>query len=183
MHTPTDPIANVLVCDRNAAARIAASPSTCRTVFDAHRRRRHQRERGHRHRLRECIRQVAGRHDAEAERDQVVQRDRQRAGQAVPADAHGHAVEEKPREHIRRADDRPQQRHVGCAATHEPRERNREDVEPGRIRELVVPGSDRREVVAPAEHVLKAVRMEQRIANRHVRVQQHEELEEETPPP
>ena len=91
----------------------------------------------------------------------------------------GHAVEQERRQRVGGADDRPQQRHVGDAAAHQAGERNREDVEARRVRELIVPRGDRREVERPAEHVLKAVRVEQRVADRHVRMEQHEQLQEQ----
>ena len=178
-HAATDPIANVPVCERNAAAsagreagdggamleRTAAEAISARAATDS-----------------DCAKafvRLPTDHDAEAERDEVVQRDGERAGQPVAAHAHGHAVEQQARQRIGRADDRPQQRHVGHAAAHEAGERNREDVEARRIRELIVARRDRGEIVAPAEHVLKAVRVEQRVADRHVRMQQDEQLEQE----
>ena len=65
------------------------------------------------------------------------------------------------------------------ASPHEARERRREDIQPRRVRKGVAARRDRREVQVAAEHALELVRVEHRVADRHVRMEQHEQFQEQ----
>ena len=135
-------------------------------------------QRRDRERLREGVRQVAGSHDPESDRDQVIERDGDCAGHAVAANPPRHAIDEQSRQHIAGADDRAQQRHVRRAAPDEPGKRQRRDVQTRRVREPVVARRQRGEIPAPGDDILKTVRLEERVADRHVGMQQDQELRE-----
>ena len=81
-----EPIANVLVCEMNAAARVIVRMARLPAAALEPSARADQRERGDRERLREGVGQITRRHDAKAERDQVVQRDSDRPRQPVAPD-------------------------------------------------------------------------------------------------
>ena len=95
----------------------------------------HHDERGHRQRLRERIRQVADRQDAEVERDQMVDGDGARGSQTISPNAHDHAVQQRRADGVGNGADDAEQGDIGRAPGYETGKRRRENVEPWRALE------------------------------------------------
>ena len=89
------------------------------------------------------------------------------------------AIQQQAGDGVDRAGDDAQERHVARASPHDACERRRENIQPRRIGKRIAARRDRREVQVAAEHALEAVRVEHRVADRHVGVEQHEQFQEE----
>ena len=94
----TEPIANVLVCERKR-------PHA--TILESNCAARHERQSANGDGLRERVRQIGYCDHAKSERNEVIQRNGDRAGQAIATHSNGHPVQQQAGERVCRGDDDP----------------------------------------------------------------------------
>ena len=95
--------------------------------------------------------------------------------QLVGCRADDHPVQQDRDRGIRDRRKNPQQRETFECVGGEPRERRSCEVQEDRVWKGVVVGRKRREVKTPGENVFETMRMKDAVANRHLRVQQHQQ--------